>query len=86
MFPLPKSSHGSQFFNDQIFAAVIFRCDMLLLLGPLGLTFLLVGCLCHHFFFVFPPFILLSSLFLGSGHIVNLNIISCYYACSLFHG
>ncbi|CAN1829415.1 Dol-P-Man:Man(7)GlcNAc(2)-PP-Dol alpha-1,6-mannosyltransferase [Linum perenne] len=29
------------FFLDQIFAAVVFRCDMLLLLGPLGLQLLL---------------------------------------------
>lgn len=31
------------FFNEQIFATIIFRCDILLLLCPLGLELFLVG-------------------------------------------
>ena len=64
---LHKSYYDSLFFNDQIFATVIFRCDMLLLLAPLGLTLLLVGCLWQYFLFLFsflhhnpPPFYLVK--------------------------
>ena len=84
---LHKSYYDSLFFNDQIFATVIFRCDMLLLLAPLGLTLLLVGCLWQYFLFLFsflhppPPFFILLSwiIFLGSCQIVTLN--SYDYTC-----
>ena len=65
---LHKSYYDSLFFNYQIFATVIFRCDMLLLLAPLGLTLLLVGCLWQYFLFLFsflhppPPFFYLVKL------------------------
>lgn len=37
----------SLFSDDQIFATIIFRCDMLLLISPLGLELLLVNNIPH---------------------------------------